>query len=82
MSPAEEINATGVSSTEFFDSIGSQAERTAATTEGAQAQDTADDERVVEEIESLCMNCHENVRALIPSPISPCILPFRLIAID
>ena len=61
MSPPEETKATGVSSTEFFDSIGNQAERVAPATDGAQEQDGDDDGRVVEEIESLCMQCHDNV---------------------
>lgn len=30
----------------------------------ASAQDDNDDTKVVDEIESLCMNCHENVRIL------------------
>jgi zinc finger protein len=31
----------------------------------ASAQQEEDDSRVVDEIESLCMNCHENVRVSI-----------------
>lgn len=44
--------------TEFFQSIGSKVEGFAPKADGE-----ADDEDVkaVEEIESLCMNCHENV---------------------
>lgn len=50
---------------DFFDSIGSKAEQvdsknnnaTTAITGGEQE----DDQRVVDEIESLCMNCHANV---------------------
>ncbi len=45
---------------EFFETIGHQAEQIAPSAGGA-GQDGADDNRVVEEIESLCMNCHENV---------------------
>ncbi|KAI0140490.1 ZPR1 zinc-finger domain-containing protein [Xylariaceae sp. FL1272] len=48
-------------STEFFESIGHKAGQLAPSTNGANgAVDGADDEKVVEEIESLCMNCHEN----------------------
>lgn len=36
----------------------------------ASAQDDNDDSKVVDEIESLCMNCHENVR-LLDLPIWP-----------
>jgi zinc finger protein len=31
------------------------------TTEAAATTDDSDDQKVVDEIESLCMNCHENV---------------------
>lgn len=33
----------------------------------ASAQQDEDDSRVVDEIESLCMNCHENVRPATPA---------------
>ena len=59
MSPAEEINMEGVSSTEFFETIGNQVEQVAPSSD-VPGEDE-DDQRVVEEIESLCMNCHENV---------------------
>ncbi|KAI0884930.1 zinc finger protein zpr1 [Annulohypoxylon maeteangense] len=52
-------------STDFFESIGHKAEHLAPATNGANgtngvAHADNDDEKVVEEIESLCMNCHEN----------------------
>ncbi|KAJ9138680.1 Zinc finger protein ZPR1 [Pleurostoma richardsiae] len=52
----------GVSSQEFFESIGHKAEQIAptTTTNGAQTNGGDDDGKVVEEIESLCMQCHEN----------------------
>ncbi|KAI1260738.1 ZPR1 zinc-finger domain-containing protein [Xylariaceae sp. FL1019] len=47
--------------TEFFESIGQKAGQLAPSTNGANGVvEGADDEKVVEEIESLCMNCHEN----------------------
>ncbi|KAI0205567.1 ZPR1 zinc-finger domain-containing protein [Astrocystis sublimbata] len=54
---------TTASSTEFFESIGTKAGQLAPSTNGANgAAPSADDDdgRVVEQIESLCMNCHEN----------------------
>lgn len=42
--------------TDLFQPVGAAAE----TVDNAANQD---DERVVDEIESLCMNCHENVRS-------------------
>ena len=51
---------------ELFDTIGQKAEQLAPapttndTTHAPLAED--EDQRVVEEVESLCMNCHENVR--------------------
>lgn len=42
---------------ELFNPIGDKVEKVAP----AAAQESEDDERVVEEIESLCMNCEENV---------------------
>ncbi len=61
MSPAEDAGAPAA---ELFETIGQQAEQvTAPAADGDQAQDD-DDQRVVEEIESLCMNCHDNVSNL------------------
>ncbi|OAA65447.1 zinc finger protein zpr1 [Niveomyces insectorum RCEF 264] len=59
MSPPEEFKVTP---DQIFDSIGNQAEQVAPSGDDQQhgeANDN-DDGRVVEEIESLCMNCHQN----------------------
>ena len=67
MPAAEEPgHTTSVSSSDFFEAIGQKAGHLAPTTNGTngtngEAQKNGDDEKVVEEIESLCMNCHENV---------------------
>lgn len=47
-----------VSSNEYFRSIGQQVDQVAPASNGAS---NSDDVQPVEEIESLCMNCHENV---------------------
>lgn len=58
MAPPEEPSKA-VSSNDFFESIGQQAEQVQQSE--AEAQTDGDDtSRVVEEIESLCMECHEN----------------------
>lgn len=59
-------HSTVVSPPDFFESIGHKAGHLASTTDGTTgtngvADTNDDDEKVVEEIESLCMNCHENV---------------------
>ena len=59
MSPPEDQHKA-VSSNDFFESIGQQAEHVEQVDATAQ-QDGDENSRVVEEIESLCMNCHENV---------------------
>ncbi|KAL5877320.1 nucleolar zinc-finger protein [Pyricularia oryzae] len=63
MSPAEaETKSAGTtpSQAQLFEAIGAQVDQVASTTTDA-AQDDADDGiPPVEEIESLCMNCHEN----------------------
>ncbi|KAK5661004.1 hypothetical protein OQA88_12382 [Cercophora sp. LCS_1] len=43
-----------------FNPIGEKVEKVAPTTNGANGVPEADEPRPVEEIESLCMNCHEN----------------------
>jgi zinc finger protein len=43
---------------EFFETIGNKVKNLAPTADGEQNDD---DERAVEEIESLCMNCGKNV---------------------
>ncbi|KAI1492390.1 ZPR1 zinc-finger domain-containing protein [Biscogniauxia mediterranea] len=59
----EQEKATTVSSsTDFFEAIGQKAGHLAPATNGTNGDtnETADEEKVVEQIESLCMNCHEN----------------------
>ena len=69
--PVEQTNGgpAHISSTEFFESIGKKATHLDSTngtngTNGANGATGDDDEKVVQEIESLCMNCHENVSNL------------------
>ena len=70
--PVEQTNGgpAPISSGEFFESIGKKAGHLGSTngingtngsTNGANGATGDDDEKVVQEIESLCMNCHENV---------------------
>jgi zinc finger protein len=50
----------------FFEPIGNKAQGLSTTTNGVVAEE--DEFRPVDEIESLCMNCHENVsRTYLPS---------------
>ncbi len=57
--PKEVVNTQNPE--QFFESIGSKVENLAPATNGEPTAE--DDERKpVEEIESLCMNCGENVR--------------------
>lgn len=53
------------SSSEYFKAIGQQVDQVAPTTNGAEQTDN-DDVKPVDEIESLCMNCHENVCRFCP----------------
>lgn len=51
---------------DFFDSIGSKAEQVNSSkakdaTDATPAVEEEEDQKVVDEIESLCMNCHANV---------------------
>lgn len=68
--PEDQAVTTTASSTEFFESIGKKADQIGTATNGANGangihsandDDDDDDGKVVEQIESLCMNCHENV---------------------
>lgn len=52
--------SNGISSSEHFQTIGQQVDNVAPATNGAE-QTENDDVKPVDEIESLCMNCHENV---------------------
>ena len=64
--PEEEPKTIGTTANEFFESIGNQADQLAPATNGEAQTAEDDDRRVVEEIESLCMNCHENVSRIQP----------------
>lgn len=66
MSASEDKAVTTTTPTDFFESIGKKADQLAPSTNGNGANgvtsaDDDDDGKVVEQIESLCMNCHENV---------------------
>lgn len=58
---------SAISSTDYFQSIGQQVNQVNPATNG-EAQPDSDDVKPVEEIESLCMNCHENVSIHLPPP--------------
>ena len=53
---------------DFFDTIGNRAQEVQGnakkqkTDDGSAPKEEEEDQRVVDEIESLCMNCHANVR--------------------
>ena len=57
---SQDATTKTLSSAEFFETIGQKASQTGQTN-GAGQENGEDDGKVVEEIESLCMNCHENV---------------------
>ncbi|RDW66104.1 hypothetical protein BP6252_09739 [Coleophoma cylindrospora] len=63
MSSTQDPKPDGAAFDDFFDSIGKKAENL-TTKDDKPAESTQeegeDDQRVVDEIESLCMNCHEN----------------------
>lgn len=61
---AQSNDSNVISSNEYFRSIGQQADQVAPATNGATQQSDGDDVKPVEEIESLCMNCHDNVSRL------------------
>lgn len=81
---SEDPKPDGKAFDDFFESIGKKAENLTindpATTTNGDAAKEDDDQRVVDEIESLCMNCHENVRLNLPIASSDCI--FQLIIMD
>lgn len=78
MSNQEDPKPDGAAFDDFFESLGKKAEnltideqngnqQTAVANGAATAEVAGDDEqKVVDEIESLCMNCHKNVRVLTP----------------
>lgn len=67
----EDPRPDGAAFDDYFESLGKKAEDlriseqdAKSATNGTSAPDTSQDEdeqKVVDEIESLCMNCHENV---------------------
>ncbi len=68
MAPAnqEDLKPDGAAFDDFFESLGKKAENLTtqeATTNGAAPVQSNDDDepKIVDEIDSLCMNCHENV---------------------
>lgn len=56
-----------ISSNEYFQAIGAQVDQVTPATNSAEPAD--DDVKPVEEIESLCMNCHEDVSPLPPRDV-------------
>lgn len=61
--PKENDKADGAVFDDFFESLGKKAEGLSITDDAnANTEEDADEQKVVDEIESLCMNCHENVR--------------------
>jgi len=65
--PQEDPKPDGAAFDDFFESIGKKTQNLAineqATTDGSLPKlNEEEDQRVVDEIESLCMNCHENVK--------------------
>lgn len=61
MSVDDKMTETTVNPNEFFESIGSKVEGFSGTANGDVAANEEEERRPVEEIESLCMNCGENV---------------------
>lgn len=60
---------SSLSSSDYFKAIGQQVDQVAPATNGAE-QIENDEVKPVEEIESLCMNCHENVRRFLSTSYS------------
>ncbi|RDW72097.1 putative zinc finger protein zpr1 protein [Coleophoma crateriformis] len=64
MSSTQDPKPDGAAFDDFFDSIGKKAENLTTKddkpAESTQEEGEEEDQRVVDEIESLCMNCHEN----------------------
>ncbi len=69
--PNAEPKPDGAAFDDFFESLGKRAEHLTSMDRAAKpgttnhgvvaANDDSDDQKVVDEIESLCMNCHGNV---------------------
>lgn len=79
----EDPKPDGAAFDTFFDSIGNKAENLTTNDQngtndpasnGAESTDKPDENepKVVDEIESLCMNCQENVRLFQPDRYKPC----------
>lgn len=62
MSADDERTQVTQGPSEFFDSIGNKVSNFTPGQNGADAAEDDEDQRAVEEIESLCMSCGENVR--------------------
>ncbi|KAI9834164.1 MAG: nucleolar zinc-finger protein [Phylliscum demangeonii] len=59
--PTSTKRASSLTSPELFEDVGKKVDAVQAHAEGGEPQDGAEDDgRVVDEIESLCMNCREN----------------------
>jgi hypothetical protein len=58
---SDESRSDGISSSGLFGSIGQKVQTVDTAAIGGDGATEDGDEKVVEEIESLCMNCHENV---------------------
>jgi hypothetical protein len=62
----EDPKPDGAAFDEYFESLGKKAERLTINEQNeklpnAKLEPANEDQRVVDEVESLCMNCHENV---------------------
>lgn len=69
--PTDQAPLEGKTAPEFFESIGQKASQLDGTTNGVNGAGDEDDEpKAVDEIESLCMNCHENVRKMFHIPVA------------
>ncbi|KAG6259626.1 hypothetical protein E4U24_002258 [Claviceps purpurea] len=60
MSADDHSDGKTLAPNEFFQSIGNKVEGFSGTTDGPTKEGDEEEYRAVEEIESLCMNCHEN----------------------
>jgi len=75
-STPEDPKPDGAAFDDFFESLGKKAENltindkqnekeeSPVATNGTKTEEPEEDQRVVDEIESLCMNCRENVGSL------------------
>lgn len=57
-----ELSEEHTTATDFFETIGQKASQLDPSSNGVKdPEQTEAEPKVVEEVESLCMNCHENV---------------------